>query len=173
MVQNVKITKKQQKTLKNHNRALTVQRKKGDKLERFLIDNVKPETCPVEHFFTDNNNGLDIMARAFTIPAGIVITGALYSIECFWLLARGRLRIVEGDLTRDIEAGELLKNSVGTKNSMYAYEDSILYGFVPNPTNSRKLENIVKKVIKQPYNELLGEPANKQALTWDITHDFT
>ena len=168
----MKITKKQKKTLADHNRSLTAQRKKVEKLENYMIENVKPANCPVEHYFTNNGSGNDVMCRMFSMAAGIVITGTVYKLECFWILAKGRLRIAEGDSYRDVNQGELIKNHVGTKNSMYAYEDSILYGFVPNPKNSRELKTIVDSISEIPHDELLGMINNKQAQQWSLNHDF-
>jgi hypothetical protein len=89
-------------------------------------------------------------------------TGTIYKMELFWVLVKGKMRMVEGDHTRDIEAPCLLKNVVNTKNAIYAYEDCLFYGFVPNPNNSRDLEEICNIFSATPANQIMGFPGNRQ-----------
>lgn len=157
----MKITKKQRKA----SRQLSIQVRRVQVIEDYLIENTDPVECPVKHHFTDNKETeLNICCREFLVPAGTILTGTIYKIECFWVMVKGRMRLLEGDHTREIEAPCLLKNVVGTKNSGYAYEDCLFYGFTPNPTNSRDLEEVLDIVSAIPANEIQGMPGNKQML---------
>jgi hypothetical protein len=158
-----KVTKKQRKS----SRQLSIQVKRVQKIEDYLIDNVDPIECPVKHHFTDNEGtGLNVCCREFLVPKDTILTGTIYKLECFWVMVTGRMRLVEGDHTREIEAPCLLKNVVGTKNSGYAYEDCLFYGFTPNPTNSRDLHEVINTFSAIDANEIQGMPGNRQQLNY-------
>ncbi len=157
----MKITRKQRKAA----RQLSIQVRRVQVIEDYLIENTAPVECPVKHHFTDNKQPeLNTCCREFLVPAGTILTGTIYKIECFWVMVKGRMRLLEGDHTREIEAPCLLKNVVGTKNSGYAYEDCLFYGITPNPTNSRDLEVILNTFSAIDANEIQGMPGNKQML---------
>lgn len=159
----LKITKKQRKAT----RSLIVQKARVTKIEDYLIEHTDPVECPVIHHFTDNEgDGLNICCREFLVPAGTVLTGTIYKIECFWVMVKGRMRLVEGDHTREIEAPLLLKNVVNTKNAGYAHTDCLFYGFTPNPDNSRDLEEVINIFSAIDANEIQGMPMNKQQLNY-------
>jgi len=146
--------------------SLAVQRERVQRLEDYIVENIDPVTCPTEHYFTDNEPGLNVCLRSFFLPAGVVITGTIYKIEVFWILVSGRIRIVEGDHTRDLEPGAIVKNLVGIKNSWYAYEDSMIYGFVPNPTNTRSITDIINTFSEIDASEIQGMGANRQEINY-------
>lgn len=149
------------KKIKN---SLAVQRDRVQRLEDFIIDNMEPVICPVEHFFTDNSPGLNVCLRSFFLPKDVVITGTSYKIEVFWILVSGRIRIIEGDHVRDLEPGAIVKNLVGAKNSWYGYEDSMIYGFVPNPKNTRDITEIINTFSDIDASEIQGMGSNRQEL---------
>ena len=160
----LKVTKKERKA----KRSLIIQKQRVTKIENYLMENTEQVECPVNHYFTDNEgDGLNICCREFSLPADTIATGTIYKLECFWVMIKGRARLVEGDHTRDIEAPCLLKNVVNTKNAVYAYEDCLFYGFTPNPNNSRNLEEVVNLFSAIPANEVMGFPGNKQKLICD------
>jgi len=155
----MKVTKKVRKQIRQQ----VIQVKRVQTIEDFIVDHVDPVECPVKHHFTENEgDGLNICCREFMVPAGTVLTGTIYKIECFWVMVKGRMRLVEGDHTREIEAPCLLKNVVGIKNCGYAYEDCLFYGFVPNKSNSRDLIEIINGFSLLPAEQIMGMGANKQ-----------
>jgi len=98
-----KVTKKQRKQL-------SIQVKRVQKIEDFLIENTDPVEGPVKNHFTDNDgSGLNIYCREWLLPKGNIFTGTIYKLECFWVMVTGRMRLVEGDHTREIEAPCLLR----------------------------------------------------------------
>lgn len=159
----MKITKKQRKEQKQ----LAIQRNKVQKIEDFLIEHADPVDCPAEHFFTNNqDNHLNICCRKYLVPKDTILTGAVYKIEVYFVLVSGRMRLIEGDHTREIEAPCLVKNKVGTKNSGYAYEDCLFYGFTPNPKNSRDTKEVMSVYLETDPDEIMGMPKNKQQLNY-------
>jgi hypothetical protein len=159
-----KVTKKQRKSA----RQLSIQVKKVQVIEDFIVENIDPVECPVKHQFTDNDGfGLNVSCREFMVPAGTVLTGTIYKIECFWVMIKGRMRLIEGDHTREIEAPCLLKNVVGIKNCGYAYEDCLFYGFTPNPNNSRDLEEVINIFSALDANLIQGMPNNQQQKNYE------
>jgi hypothetical protein len=158
-----KVTKKQRKS----SRQLSIQVKRVQKIEDYMIDNVDPIECPITHYFTNNEGfGLNVCCREFELPKDTVFTGTLYKLECFWVMVKGKMRLVEGDHTRDVEAPCLLKNVVGTKNSGYAYEDCLFYGFTPNPNNSRDLHEVINTFSATDADEIQLMPGNRQQLNY-------
>jgi len=164
----MKITKKDRIKNARAGRQLAIQVKKVQVIEDFMIEHIDPVECPVKHHFTDNENpALNTYCREFLVPAGTILTGTIYKIECFWFMATGRMRLVEGDHTREIQAPCMLKNVVGTKNSGYAYEDCLFYGVTPNPTASRDLIEILNTFSALPAEQIQGMSENKQQLKYE------
>ncbi len=159
----MKITKKERKA----KRSLIIQKARVQKIEDFLIENAAPTYCPARHHFTNNDDALlNITCREFFMPAGTIVTGTIYKIECFWLMVSGSMTMVEGDNTKEVAAPILLKNVVGTKNALYAHTDCLFYGFIPNPTNSRDLEEIINTFSAIDASELYDMPNNKQQMIY-------
>ena len=152
----MKITKKQKKI----QRSLLIQKRRVKGLESYIEENLEPKICPVNHFFADG-----VCCREFFMEAGTVITGVEYKKEIFWILAKGRLRLVEGDHERDIEQGQLMKNRVGTKNAWYSFEDCLIYGFIP--TDSKNVLEIMQSVSAEPAETIQGMGANRQELNFN------
>ena len=140
---------------------LAIQKSRVTALEDFITENLPPLICPVEHQFADG-----VCCRIFFMPKDTVLTGVEYKKEIFWLLARGSLRISEGDHTRDLTAPHLMKNQVGTKNAWYSYDDCIIYGFIP--TNSTNVLDILNSISVEPAEEIQGMGANKQQIKWAL-----
>lgn len=155
-----KITKKQQKA----KRSIIVQKSRVQKIEDVLV-NVDPLILPIAHHFTDNDQqDMNVCCRDFFMPANTLLTGTIYKIEMFMVLVQGKMRVVEGDHYRDIEAPCLMKNVVGQKNSWVAFEDCRIYGFIPNPDNTRAIHEIVNIFSELPAEEIQGMGANKQEM---------
>lgn len=166
----MKITKKERKAQKQ----LAIQRKRVTVIEDFMIEHVDPVECPITHHFTNNEQTeLNTYCREMFVPAGTILTGVIYKIEVFWVMTEGKMRLIEGDHTREIEAPCLLKNVVGTKNCGYAYTDCRFFGVVPNPQNLRNLEDVISIFSATPANEVQGMPGNKQKMNYEkrLTHE--
>jgi hypothetical protein len=100
------------------------------------------------------------------MPAGTAATGLLYKIECFWFLVSGKLRIIEGDSYKDVEAPYMFKNVVGIKNAVYSYTDCHFYGVTPNPTNTRDMIEVINTYSSTPAKQVQNMGENKQQLNF-------
>jgi hypothetical protein len=140
---------------------LIIQKAIVQKIEDFLINYVDPVECPVKHHFTDG-----ICCREFFMTAGTLLTGTIYKIELLMVLAKGSLRIVEGNHTRDLTAPCLMKNSVGQKNSWFAFEDTLIYGFIPNPDNLHNIGDIINIFSAIDAREIQNMGNNKQQINY-------
>jgi quercetin dioxygenase-like cupin family protein len=111
--------------------------------------------CPVAHFTAPGQ-----IARRMEIPAGTTVTGAIHKLEHLVIIAKGRLRIVTEDGTRDVAAGDVITCKPGMKNAVTALEDSAWVNvFAIDETDPDKL---VELVTESKADELLGRAGNKQ-----------
>jgi hypothetical protein len=158
-----KVLKKERK----QRRQLEIQRRTVQRLENLMIECVDPVICPVKHHFTKNKEpGLNTYCREFFAPAGTVITGTVYKIETFWVLATGKMRLVEGDHTKEIEGPCLMKNAVGVKNAGYAHTDCLLYGITPNPSGGDSVEDAINVFSVLDAKKIQGMGENEQELNF-------
>lgn len=132
----------------------TAMRQKVEQLEVTMLG-LPQVHCPVAHFIAPG-----IHARRMEIPAGTVVTGAVHKVEHLIVIAKGRLRIVTDDGTRDVAAGDVLTCKPGMKNAVTALEDSAWVNlFATDETDPDKL---VELVTESKAEDLLGHPKNKQ-----------
>jgi quercetin dioxygenase-like cupin family protein len=117
--------------------------------------NLPQVDCPVAHFTAPGQ-----IARRMEIPSGTVVTGAIHKVEHLVIVAKGRLRIVTDDGTRDVSAGDIITCKPGMKNAVIALEDSAWVNvFATDETDPDKL---VELVTESKAEDLLGRPKNKQ-----------
>lgn len=129
-------------------------RQKVEQLEAAMLG-LPQVDCPVAHF-----NAPGMLARRMEIPAGTVVTGAVHKVEHLVIIAKGRLRIVTEDGTRDVVAGEVITCKPGMKNAVTALEDSAWVNvFATDETDPDKL---VELMTESKAEDLLGRPKNKQ-----------
>ena len=113
--------------------------------------------CPVRHHFAPG-----MYAREITIPAGVVLTGAVHKTENLAVLSAGRLRLVTDDGTVDITAPHILTVKPGMKNAALALETSVWTNFFP--TEETDTDKLVELLTESKACELLGGPMNPQLL---------
>lgn len=129
-------------------------RQKVERLEACMLD-LPQVHCPVSHFTAPGQ-----IARRMEIPAGTTVTGAIHKVEHLVVIAKGRLRIVTEDGTRDVAAGDVIICKPGIKNAVTALEDSAWVNvFALDVTDPDKL---VELVTESKPEDLLGQPNNKQ-----------
>lgn len=129
-------------------------REKVDQLEAAMLD-LPQVHCPVAHF-----NAPGMMARRMEIPAGTVVTGAVHKVEHLIIIAKGRLRIVTEDGTRDVAAGDVITCRPGMKNAVTALEDSAWVNVFA--TDETDPDRLVELVTESKPEDLLGRSNNKQ-----------
>lgn len=131
-------------------------REKVVRLEQEL-QNVPQVDCPVRHYFAPG-----MYAREITIPAGVVLIGAIHKTENLVILSKGRLRLVTDSEVTEISAPYTTKCMPGAKNAAVALEDSIWTNFFP--TDETDLDKLAELLTESKSCELMGGSANKQML---------
>lgn len=129
-------------------------RQKVDRLEAAMRD-LPQVHCPVMHFITPGQH-----ARRMEIPAGTTVTGAVHKIEHLVIIAKGRLRIVTEEGTRDVAAGDVIICKPGMKNAVTALEDSAWVNVFA--TDETDPDRLVELVTESKAEDLLGQVNNKQ-----------
>lgn len=129
-------------------------REKVEQLEQAMFG-LPQVHCPVDHFTAPG-----MIARRMQIPAGTAVTGAIHKLEHLIVIAKGRLRIVTDEGTRDVSAGDVITCKPGMKNAVTALEDSAWVNlFALDETDPDRL---VELVTESKAEDLLGQPKNKQ-----------
>lgn len=134
-------------------------REKVEQLEEALLG-VPQVHCPVDHFTAPG-----MIARRMQIPAGTVVVGAIHKVEHLIVIAKGRLRIVTDDGTRDVAAGDVFTCRPGMKNAVTALEDSAWVNFFA--TDETDPDRLVDLVTESKADDLLGRAKNKQLAACD------
>jgi quercetin dioxygenase-like cupin family protein len=129
-------------------------RQKVEQLEASMLG-LPQVHCPVAHFTAPGQ-----IARRMEIPAGTVVTGAVHKVEHLIVIAKGRLRIVTEDGTREVAAGDVITCKPGMKNAVTALEDSTWVNVFA--TDETDPDRLVELVTEAKAEDLLGHPKNKQ-----------
>jgi hypothetical protein len=85
---------------------------------------------PITHEFVDG-----VYARSMFIPAGTVLTGAVHAHDCFSVIRFGELMIYTEAGMAKVGTGDLLPSKAGIKRAGYAITDTLITGFMANPSN--------------------------------------
>jgi hypothetical protein len=106
---------------------------------------------PLTHDFI---NG--VYARSMFIRAGTVLTGAVHAFDCFSVIRYGDLIIYTEDGMKEVHAGDMIPSVAGVKRAGYAQTDTLITGFMANPTNETDLDKLWE-MYTRPNNELLNQ----------------
>ncbi len=134
-------------------------RQKVERLEEALTNAPQVE-CPVRHFFSDG-----LFAREMTIPAKVVIVGAVHKLDNFLFLSSGRVQMATESGTKEIAAPAIIPVKAGAKNSFYALETAVLTNVWANPGNESDIDVLIERVCESKASDLLGGSTNKQLMT--------
>lgn len=129
-------------------------RQKVERLEVAMLG-LPQVHCPVTHFTAPGQ-----IARRMEIPAGTTVTGAIHKVEHLIIIAKGSLRIVTEDGTRDVVAGDVITCKPGMKNAVTALEDSTWVNVFA--LDVKDPAELVELVTESKAEDLLGQPKNKQ-----------
>lgn len=107
--------------------------------------------CPqvemlVEHF---QING--VYARSLFIPAGVVLTGKIHNTESIGILAKGMLRIFDGENYSEIHEGHIAIAKAGTKRIGYAVTDCVF--ITVHRTDKTDLAEIEDELTSMTFEE--------------------
>lgn len=133
-------------------------RQKAERLEDEMR-HIPQVDCPVREYFAPG-----IYAREISIPAGVVLVGAVHKMANLAILSKGRLLLATDDGPVEISAPYILTVKPGAKNAATALEDAVWTNFLPNPTDETDPDKLVEMFTESKACELLGGTQNKQIL---------
>ena len=131
-------------------------REKVERLER-TIEAMPQVACPVRHYFVPG-----MYAREMTIPAGVVLTGAVHKTEHLSTISAGRIMVQTDDGALEIKAPCTFVSKPGAKRAGYALETTVWTTY--HATETTDLDALVEELTESTAAELLGGPMNKQLL---------
>jgi hypothetical protein len=113
--------------------------------------------CPVRHFFVPG-----MYAREMTIPAGVVLTGAVHKTEHLSTISAGRILVETGEGVVEIRAPHTFVSPAGAKRAGYALETTVWTTY--HATDTTDLDALAEELTESTTAELLGGARNKQLL---------
>ena len=113
--------------------------------------------CPVRHYFAPG-----LYAREITIPAGIVLIGAVHRMQNIAVLSAGRLRLVVDGGSIEITAPHTVVIAAGAKNAAVALETAVWTNFLPNPDNETDADKLAERYTESKASDLIGGATNQQ-----------
>jgi quercetin dioxygenase-like cupin family protein len=113
--------------------------------------------CPVRHFFAPG-----IYGREMTIPAGVVLTGAVHRHEHLCTVSKGRIAVSTDEGMKELCAGATIVSAPGAKRVGYAIEETVWITYHPNPTNERDIDKLMAEIIEDDPAALMGGNKNVQ-----------
>lgn len=112
--------------------------------------------CPLRHYFAPG-----MYAREMTIPAGVVVTGAVHRHEHLCTVSKGRIAVSTDEGMRVISAPCTLVSKAGTKRVGWALEETVWTTY--HATNETDLDKIMSEITESTNAELIGGADNVQA----------
>lgn len=94
-----------------------------------------------------------VYARSLKISAGIMLTGKIHKFEQLNILAKGRMKVLVGDIYKEVVAPFVVVSPAGTKRIAIALEDCVW--ITVHGTHETDLELIEKTFIAQNEQEYL------------------
>lgn len=131
-------------------------RQKVERLEQELQAQPQVE-CPVKNYFVPG-----MYAREMTIPAGVVLTGAVHKTEHLSTISAGRIMVQTDEGVVEIAAPHTFISKPGAKRAGYALETTVWTTY--HATTTTDLDKLVEELTESTAAELLGGPENKQIL---------
>ena len=101
------------------------------------------DEIPITHKFADG-----IYIRQMNMKAGQIVVGATHKHLHVWFLMTGRVLINNyGEKIEHVAPCYTISNP-GSKRVIYAVEDSIFVNVHKNPTNTKDIKELEKRIIK-------------------------
>ena len=113
--------------------------------------------CPVKHYFSPG-----LYAREMTIPAGVVLTGAVHRTEHLCTISAGRIVVESGHGPVELCAPCTFVSQPGIKRAGYAIEETVFTTY--HATTTTDLDALCEELTESTTAELLGGSHNKQLL---------
>jgi hypothetical protein len=113
--------------------------------------------CPVVNHFAPG-----IYAREMTIPAGVVLTGAVHKTEHLNIVSKGRISVSTDDGMKEVAAPYAFVSKPGTKRVGFAIEETVWTTI--HATHETDLDKLVIELTESTNQELLGGDDNAQLI---------
>ena len=121
------------------------------------IQKLPQADCPVRHYFAPG-----MYAREMTIPAGVVLTGAVHRHEHLCTVSKGRIMVSTDDGMKELAAPCTFISKPGTKRVGYAIEETVWTTY--HATVETDLDRIIEEISESMVSELLGGKDNIQLM---------
>lgn len=134
-------------------------REKVEAMEDELMKLGLPQAdIPLKHYFAPG-----LYAREMTIPAGVMLTGAVHKTEHLVTISAGRILVYqgeEGEGAMDLRAPATFVSKPGTKRVGIAIEDTVFTTY--HATENTDIDSLVEELTESKADELMGGKNNKQ-----------
>lgn len=140
-----------------------VDRAKIVQIER-EIQNLPQADCPVRWHFAPG-----MAAREMTIPAGVVLTGAVHRHEHLCTISKGRIVVSTDDGMKEIVAPHTFASKAGAKRVGYAIEETVWTTY--HATNTTDVDALIEEITESTAAELIGGADNVQLKMNRLTAD--
>jgi hypothetical protein len=112
----------------------------------------------IRHYFAPG-----LYAREMTIPANVMLTGAVHKTEHLSTVSAGRILVFDGvSPPVEIRASHTFISQPGAKRFGIALEETVWTTY--HPTNTTDLDALCEELTESTTAELLGGARNKQLL---------
>jgi SET domain len=121
--------------------------------------------CPVRHYFAPG-----MAAREMTIPAGVVITGAVHRHEHLCTVSKGRIVVSTDDGMKELTAPCTIVSKAGAKRVGYAIEETVWTTY--HATRETDIDLLIEEITESTSAELIGGAQNVQMLAQIERDDY-
>jgi hypothetical protein len=104
--------------------------------------------CPTNHHFAEG-----VYVREMFVPMDTVITGKIHNTEHVNILISGKMVVVTEEGQKVLTGPCTFVSPPGTKKVGWAVTDVLWMNVHPNPTNTRNLEIIEKKMVSDSFEQ--------------------
>jgi hypothetical protein len=114
---------------------------------------------PLQHFFLPG-----VCVRVMSLPAGTILTGKIHKHTHIAILAKGRLRIADGEHSAIVEAGYIAYGKAGIKRLGYAETDCVFINILA--TNIQDIDELETEMVVDTFDQyeqfLIEEQGHEQ-----------
>jgi hypothetical protein len=150
--------------MNNLEKLMPVTREKIETLEK-QMQQFPQADCPVKHYFAPG-----MAAREMTIPAGVLITGAVHRHEHLCTISKGRIIVSTDDGMKELIAPCTLVSKAGAKRVGYAVEETVWTTY--HATNETDIDKLIEEITESTTSELIGGSNNIQLLSQLAQKDY-
>lgn len=101
---------------------------------------------PLQHFFLPG-----VCVRVMSLPAGTILTGKIHKHTHIAILAKGRLRLADGDKASIIEAGFVAYGAAGIKRLGFAETDCVFVNILA--TNVQDIDDLERECTVDTFDQ--------------------